>query len=314
MTDTGIMLPNGVVTSSEAARVQALNCQAHLDLHYWPDRWQAYRNVHIRIDKRGNELNGAEDANQVTGLYSKHPYIQTWRIRNEPNLESPLCNSNDWYRYLSILADKTPDNIQLFIPAISPGLPNWVDWFRASVKAKYGFSGIDAHIYGDTIDFKNTLQRIRDFYDGRLIITEYNFGAGRPYDLNVYAEDWPEILQIAQAYEVEICFVFIWRWINPDMYLPTSTDVINSPMEHAMTVTEYEVGEGFKKVAHLVGPWLEPIVYHFAGTDHEIGVAKGAKGTALWDKSRNETYAYCSNGEIWADYGNYGNGLVRRFR
>lgn len=195
----------------------------------------------MRVDVRGDDYNGFADARLVTDLYNKYQNIKSWRVRNEPNIESPGRTPDDWYRYNCDLAEGTSDSIKLFIGAISPGISGWLDWFRASVKAQTGFSGIDAHIYGNPQEFENTLKIIRDIYDGVLYVTEYNFGAGREYDLQQYANDWPKILDICNQYKVDLCSVFIWEWINPDSSLKTTVNVKDTPMESALKQTPQSV-------------------------------------------------------------------------
>jgi hypothetical protein len=237
MTEACIQLPNGPISSLEARRIADLGLQHHLDLHHWIERSTGFSNVHMRVDVRGDDYNGVADARLVTDLYSKYPNIKTWRIRNEPNVESPGRNADDWYRYNCDLAEGTSDDIKLYIGAISPGITGWFDWFRASVKASAGFTGIDAHIYGNPNEFKQILDQIRSIYSGPLFVSEYNFGAGREYDLNKYAADWPQILSICNEYKVDICSVFIWEWVNPDSSLKTTVNVKNSPMELAIKQT-----------------------------------------------------------------------------
>ncbi len=241
MTEAGIQYPNGLIDPVEARRIADLGLSNHLDMHHWIGRSTGIVGPHQRIDIRGSDFNGQADARLVTELYSQYPNIKSWRVRNEPNLESPGRTPDDWYKYLSDLAENVPDSIRLFAAAVSPGTGDWLNWFRATVKAKHGFSGIDAHIYGDPKEFETTLKQIRDIYDDLLYVTEYNFGAGRPYDLQKYADDWPRILQLCTQYKVDICFVFIWRWVNPDMTLPTTVNVINTPMEAAMKSTKFKV-------------------------------------------------------------------------
>lgn len=188
----------------------------------------------MRVDVRGDDYNGGADARLLTDLYSKYPNIKTWRIRNEPNIESPGRTPDDWYRYLMDLAQGVPSDMQLFTAAISPGTSDWLNWFRATVKAASKFKGVDAHIYGNPTEFETILKQIRDLYYGRLFITEYNFGAGREYNLNKYAQDWPTILELCDKYKVEMCSVFIWEWFNPDSSLKTTVNVKDTPMEAAM--------------------------------------------------------------------------------
>lgn len=230
------------MTAQDARRIADLGTQHLLDLHHWIGRSTGLQNVHMRVDVRGDDYNGFADARLVTDLYNQYQNIKSWRVRNEPNIESPGRTPDDWYRYNCDLAEGTPDNVALFIAAISPGPSGWIDWFRASVRARHGFSGIDAHIYGNPQEFETTLKQIRDLYDGRLYITEYNFGAGRPYDLQKYADDWPAILALCNQYNVDLISVFTWKWINPDVPLPTSVDVIDTPMETAMKQTQVPTG------------------------------------------------------------------------
>ena len=73
------------------------------------------------------------------------------------------------------------------------------------------------------------------------------------------------------------------------------------------------VGAGFKKVEALVGPWLEDEIYHLPGQAGETSLAVGAKGVAIWRKATNQTTAVIdATGEVLTDYGNRGDGSMKR--
>lgn len=71
------------------------------------------------------------------------------------------------------------------------------------------------------------------------------------------------------------------------------------------------VGEGYRKVEHLVGPWLEDEIYHRPTQPDTVSMALGQKGWATWSKLTNETVAYTYAGRLYRDYGNGGDGTVK---
>ena len=78
------------------------------------------------------------------------------------------------------------------------------------------------------------------------------------------------------------------------------------PKREVQAVSNFEVGHGFAKVEHLVGPWRHNEVWHGVGTDYETSMAIGERGHATWRKATNRTVAVCDNGEVFADDGNQG--------
>ncbi len=102
------------------------------------------------------------------------------------------------------------------------------------------------------------------------------------------------------------------RW--PGGQLPAVGALMAEPRTVRGQSMGYQVGEGFRKAEGLVGPWRENEQYHFPGTDHEVSLAVGERGVAVWYRQRNETYAFTASGEVWGDRGNAGNGTMVRLR
>lgn len=72
------------------------------------------------------------------------------------------------------------------------------------------------------------------------------------------------------------------------------------------------VGEGFQKATALVGRWLEDETYHWPGTDREVSLAVGERGYATWRRRTNQTVVVLDDGSIWTDFGNRGDGRLKR--
>lgn len=312
----GITFPNGPLQPGELERIAALHPTDVVDFQLFKDRWplivKAIPSVklHARI-VTGGRPNAANDANDLHQHYS--PLCATIRTRNEVNKEGDGITAFEYYQYLVELGPKVQD-LPVYVPAISPSGPDVGVWIYNSCLGclEGGFKGLDVHVYGDMQTIDNILAEYRRLYSGPILITEYNFGAGNQYDLNQYANDWPHALDIATKHRASALCAFIWRWVNPDMELPTTVDVKDTPLELVFPMVFGEtpvVGTGFKKAEPLVGPWLESEVYHWPGSQYEVSMAVGQKGVAIWIKSRNETYAMLNTGQIYAD--NKGGPLVK---
>lgn len=81
----------------------------------------------------------------------------------------------------------------------------------------------------------------------------------------------------------------------------------------------FDVGEGFRALAatypRMVGTYTEPTVYHFRGTDNEVGVARSDRGVAVWVKKTNAKYFLPDESlNVAADGGNRGSGAIRVLR
>lgn len=70
------------------------------------------------------------------------------------------------------------------------------------------------------------------------------------------------------------------------------------------------IGAGFKKMIAVLGSPLESEVWHFPGTEMETSLAVFQRGSAMWRRQTNETVGTRSDGAIFSDLGNAGNGTV----
>lgn len=233
----GIHLPNCAINEAELARIAKLGCSDFVDLDFWPDRWGLLPNgsrLHVRAFRR-DALKPLDDAITVCRLLRQYPQIATIRIRNEPNLEQP---GEDWALYLNEYLAHIPREFRnrISIPAPSPGAQGWMRYLDVNCAAaiKYQIPQIDAHIYGTVNEFFDTYSVYAFKWHGPLIITEYNFGAGRQYSLQTWADDYLTIIKRLPA-QVPLC-TFIWYWQTPDTSLPTPVNVKDTPMEFAMSL------------------------------------------------------------------------------
>jgi hypothetical protein len=76
----------------------------------------------------------------------------------------------------------------------------------------------------------------------------------------------------------------------------------------------YKIGEGFRRMVPYLGEPLENEVYHFPATPMEASLAVFANGTATWFKAANETVGIRSDGTIFTDKGNHGDGQGTVYR
>jgi hypothetical protein len=230
----GITLPNGPLEADDISRLQSLHATDIVDFQLFSDRWQYVTQqlgakLHARI-VTGGYPNATNDASDIARHYS--PVCTTIRTRNELNIEGGGVTPQGLEVYLEQLGPLVR-NLPVYVPAVSPSTDNALQWIGANCRGctKGGFKGLDVHAYGTLNEFEATLYEHRKLYTGLLIVTEYNFGAGRSYDLQRYADDWASILDIGRRYNVQAICAFIWKWNNPDMSLPTTVDVKGTPFE-----------------------------------------------------------------------------------
>lgn len=278
----GLHLPNKPWDDADWPRIRALQVREYVDLAEYAPRWagilaeQPDARIHARIDRRGR-FDVAADADALTRLARAHPEVCTYRVRNEPNIESPGETWQDWGAYLVVLGDVLPPDVlaKTSIPAVSPGKSGWLNWWYASADAaaEAGFQIMDCHAYGSYAEVAHVLGILRERWAGRLLVTETNFGAGRSYNLELYAAGMGKVVEVARQYRAECLCWFIWTWRDPDMVLPTSVNVKDSPMEAAIAALVREgpvTGEEFDR-------WAAD-VWHRAG----VPFNKGAGITRFW--------------------------------
>lgn len=111
------------------------------------------------------------------------------------------------------------------------------------------------------------------------VVAQTPFGAGTPNDWSTFQYDNESV----------ICQIFGEKYAVDD-----------SPI----------IGAGFRRMIPYLGAPLENEVYHFAGTPMEMSAAVFEKGVAQWFKATNETVGQDSNGAIYTDKGNAGDGTT----
>lgn len=70
----------------------------------------------------------------------------------------------------------------------------------------------------------------------------------------------------------------------------------------------HRIGQGFRRMIPYLGAPLEDEVYHFPGTPMETSLAVFENGTATWYKVANITTGIRSDGAVFTDKGNAGDG------
>ncbi len=308
-------LPNARFASDDWQRIRACGGRDYVDLCLFAERWpwimqqQPDARIHARGYKRGDLGNAEDEAQELSRLIVRYgQYVTTWRWRNEPNLESPGVTPEQWRRFLVAFGraiHRMHRGVRLYAPAVAPWHTGWLDWLQATIDAVLeldhagtsAYVGIDGHVYGDPGQVDNLLWEYRRRWDGKLLISEYNFGAGREYSLQQWAWDLPKVAELGRKYRCETICLFIWRWQNPDMALPTLVDVKGTPVESALaelnrgednvnedlTVRfkgEWETwrqagGDRHHFAAHLVGRGLIPPT-----KDLLVQIAKNAEASA----------------------------------
>lgn len=237
----GIHLPNRETTNQELSRIVALGCTDYVDLNLWPWRWKTLKSlqpkcrIHVRIYQRGT-LTPNDDARACATLIKDYPEIDTVRIRNEPNIETPFLTPDLWEKYLDTMLSVYNDD-KLSLPAISPGLHGWDTYvsINADLARKYNMKYLDAHIYGNIGEFEDTLYTVENLWQGNLLITEHNFGAGRDYKDSQWAQDYCNIIKLFQYHtNIKLFSEFIWEWCNPDRVLVTPINIKDSIMERTI--------------------------------------------------------------------------------
>ena len=243
----GLGLPNRRLESGELARIAMLGCSDYVvyvswlgDLDYWvavADELLALQpgaKLHIRMERRG-VLDVSTDAALLVGLARAFGRrAATLRIRNEADQESPGLSYILWAGYLVELGRAMPPEVRerVAVPAIGAPLdaryPSWIEASAAGAKAGE-FRIMDVHAYGSPSEIASTLATVRRHWQGRLIVTETNPGAGRVFTGQEWAASLPAVMQAARTHGAEAVCLFLWYWQTPDTTLPSHLNVRDYP-------------------------------------------------------------------------------------
>jgi hypothetical protein len=249
----GIHLPNDDVSQSELDRIIAMGCKDYvLYVHAFDqsafskynlilDRFaqgvaSAAVKVHLRIEARGplSAIADSQRLKQVHDALGGRYYSIC--IRNEPNIESP--DTPEYYStYVQALIQNTPTEMlpKLALAPISPGKAGYLAWYSHGIIVSHPLNKMHIHAYGNPQESATVFAAIRSLWSHELICTEHNFGAGRTYSLQTWANELPGVLDAAEKQQIQSVSIFIWRWKTPDMTLPTQVNVKDTPMEIAIT-------------------------------------------------------------------------------
>jgi hypothetical protein len=305
----GCHAPNRHFESGELNRMLAMGCLSYVvyvdnlsDAAYWVGICQQIRaaqptaQIHVRLEKRGGLGNPTDEATQASGVANLFVNLATsWTWRNEPNIE---CDANvtaaQWGSWLTTFLQqaKVRSLVPLYAPPVSPGARDanaFLDATAQSAKAA-AVVGWHAHAYGNpnvVAEYETDLWKHRSRWGGKLVVTEYNFGAGRPYSLTQYAAEIPEACRKAVNYNVDSVNVFIWQWRAPDIHLPTTVDVRDTVIEPAMKSMQKSYGG--TPVPTPPGPYTEAVferqcadVYHVANVPYNPNSAFTKFWKASW--------------------------------
>lgn len=154
---------------------------------------------------------------------------------NEPNIESAHLGYRGIADKFLALLGRVAGKCVLHWPALSPRQmyrERLGEWREAAMQAPV----VDVHCYGTCEEMLEIVDWYRAALPGKkLLVTEFNFGAGREVDPNWWAE---EALRFYYALyerpEVLGACGFIWRWHDPDVPLETPVDWEGQPIEAAV--------------------------------------------------------------------------------
>ena len=245
----GVHLPNRRLEPGELDRILALGCHSYLLFIVEPDSDTAYwagitdqiltrypgATVHVRIERRGT-LDPHGDAHLIARAAAVFgSRATTVRCRNEPDQETPGLTYLLWAGYLAELGRALPSEVRerVAVPAIGapldPRYPAWIEASAAGARAG-GLSILDVHAYGTAAEIAGTLATVRRYWQGRLLVTEANPGAGRVFTGAEWAASLPSVMQAAREHNAEAVCLFLWYWERPDVSsLPSHLNVRDYP-------------------------------------------------------------------------------------
>lgn len=174
--------------------------------------------------------------------------VATWHGRgcrvqlgNEPNLPMEGFGGTvpDYADWFLAVANHSPTNARLYYAGISPGLPDWRDWYTHPL-AKQAIArahGLCVHAYGSLEQIKDVVWWVYSQFPGKpLWLGEFNFGAGLAADRDAWARGTlrPLLDWLATVPTMEAATYFAWTWPTPDMGLPTPVDARGTEIERVL--------------------------------------------------------------------------------
>ena len=150
-----------------------------------------------------------------------------------------------------------------------------------------------AHVYGDRALVTARLATIRRYWRGRLVVTEWNYGAGNAVNCDAWAAVLPGALAAARDHKADALCAFIWEWDRPDMALPTSVNICEcpslqaairgaaladaSPVEEDQTMSEYPSPNHGDKRKQTLG-----VIVHSTRSDKPISLDEEYRRAREW--------------------------------
>ncbi len=239
-TDIGANGPNRPLVADDIPRMVACGINNVLILHDFLDQALVYAQAgitpHCRVNWRGALRPADQEANDVNQMMQAHPEVATWRVRNEPNIESPGLTPLDWatfsYRFSAALSGMGADMRTVWLCALSPS-GNWQSWLDA-LRGNVGlYDGLDIHAYGNPTEVANIVSVYQNRWTKPMLVSEYDFGGGRQYDLSQYCNEIPKVYAANDKAGLTTTFTFTWEWQKPDIPLPTTLNIKGTIVEKA---------------------------------------------------------------------------------
>lgn len=149
------------------------------------------------------------------------------QLGNEQNLaaEGWSGGPSAWFQFEDAVRAAAAQPERLIAMPPSPGVAGWESWVRRP-------GDHACHAYGSAAEMRSTVEWFLGNTDGRVYLTECNFGAGRAVDVDAWAtgELAPFLDWCSSQPRVVCCLYFAWRWHGAPE-LPTPVDAAGTAVE-----------------------------------------------------------------------------------
>lgn len=133
---------------------------------------------------------------------------------------------------LSRIREQFP-HVRVHLPAFSPS-GSYLDYYKAcqSFISPALFDVVDVHTYGNIDELVKPYEAVHSLFPSKpLLISEFNFGAGRRVDLPTWTQRHMLPFLLGLPSYVEAAIWFVWRWDRPDPHVGNSLDLEGSWLE-----------------------------------------------------------------------------------